>query len=773
MAQRLRSLLGRKVLTAATGLGASLGLLVTALPLFGVPGYELASATALVAAVVGALAGILAGQLERASLLACGDPPRRLRALLFAFLAACAFPLTASIAPLLAAAARALVRTGCSPWLGLGFHALLPVPSALFASALGLACALATRRTRTAVLLALAAALASLVVSLWPLWSGPQIFALNHLFGYFPGPLYDEALTVDARLLAYRALTLFWTALLLFGTAVALDPRTARLRLARPGAADWAGLLALASALALFFAFDFELGLRTREADLDRALGGRRETAHFVLHFPRAKPALDQARLERDLELRWAQVTEFLGATPEGKVDAFFYRSAGEKRRLVGAAQTSFAKPWRRQLHVVDAPFPHPVARHELAHVVAGAFGSPFFRVSARAIADVNVGIVEGLAVAADSRPEELTLHQWAAAMRRLSLAPDIRAIVGPAGFYRQPPSRAYILAGSFLRYLVEAHGATALRALYPRGDFEAAFHQGLSALAQQWEAFLDAMPLDARALHAAQVQFERGSLFERPCAREVAQLREAADELRREDPERALSLYRRCARIDPSDLALARGESEILRGRGDLSGARSVWEAALARGDLSSGNRALALSELGDLAWEMNDEATARKSFAKVLALHRDRSSDRTACVKLEALDDAIRGPVLRRFFARAGDLPELLGLKDLAVEQRGDAVSRYLLGRTLLSRGAPGSALPYLDEAARLGLAERELAREDQRMRVQASYLSGDCDRATALALELALSSEPSDRAFAQDWRERCAFEQRAYGGALASER
>ncbi len=775
LASRLRALVGRPALAVPAALAAALGALSTGLPLFGVPGYELSSEMALAVGLLGLASGALSGRLERARLIAQAPPerPSPTRAVLLAYTAACLVPLAALLPPLAASVARALAGARCSPWTGMGFYLLLPVPSALVASALGLACGLSTSRARAAAALCAAAALLSLATSLWPLFAGPQVFALSHLFGYFPGPLYDEALAVDGRLWLYRGLTLAWAALLVAFACASLDPASGKLRRPRPGPLGTAGLLALAAAVGAGGLFDSALGLRTTEADLDRALGGRRETAHFVLHFPRAKPRLDQERLERDLELRYRQVTGFLGAAPAGKVDAFFYRSPEEKRRLVGASDTNFAKPWRRQLHVLDAPFPHPVIRHELAHVVAGAFGSPVLRISARAGVVMNAGIVEGLAVAADDRADELTLHEWAAAMRRLKLAPDIRDIVGPAGFYRQPAARSYTLAGSFLRFLAAERGAAALRALYPSGDFQRAFGAPLSALAGEWEAFLDALPLGPQGLSAAQVHFERGSLFERPCAREVAQLRADAEELKRSDPDRALDLFRRCAAIDPHDLAFARGQADVLRAQGDAAGARALWESVLAWPSLSGADRALALSELGDAAWAMGDAAAAAERFNQVLALHRDRASDRAAAVKRLSASDPVAGPILRRFFERAAELPDFLALKDLAAQQRENSVARYLLGRALFQREAPAAALPLLDEAERLGLPSAELVRENRRLRVQARYLAGDWSGAEDAARALAAAGDSTDRAFAQDWLERCAFERETFGAPLRAER
>jgi len=41
------------------------------------------------------------------------------------------------------------------------------------------------------------------------------IFAYNHIFGFFPGPLYDQVITIDQNLVVFRLITLSWSVFLL------------------------------------------------------------------------------------------------------------------------------------------------------------------------------------------------------------------------------------------------------------------------------------------------------------------------------------------------------------------------------------------------------------------------------------------------------------------------------------------------------------------------------------------------------------------------------
>src|SRR5690606_27607511 len=129
-------------------------------------------------------------------------------------------------------------------------------------------------------------------------------------------------------------------------------------------------------------------------------------------------------------------------------------------RRLVGAAGTQFAKPWLAQLHIDARGHPHPVLKHELAHLIAAPLGRRPFGVSATALGFLPIqGLIEGAAVAADWPADDLTVHEKAAALERMGLAPRLDRILDAAGFWSQPASRAYSYAGSFVRWLVEAHG--------------------------------------------------------------------------------------------------------------------------------------------------------------------------------------------------------------------------------------------------------------------------------------------------------------------------
>jgi len=52
--------------------------------------------------------------------------------------------------------------------------------------------------------------------------------------------------------------------------------------------------------------------------------------------------------------------------------------------------------------------------------------------------------------VAVDWRPDDLSPHEWSAAMQRLEILPIFRDILSVVGFWTTASSQAYIACGSF-----------------------------------------------------------------------------------------------------------------------------------------------------------------------------------------------------------------------------------------------------------------------------------------------------------------------------------
>src|SRR6266511_3645906 len=418
-----RSLARRPTVRAGAVILLAAGFAAGSLPLLDAPGYELGEVAAIAAALLAPLLGIAAARVALA-----GPAPSPLAAW-----GAASLVLGGLVALLLAGA---MVRAALGPCAAFGpavaFLPLLAGPTVLLGAALAVAVAFVSggRRALAGALYVLAA-LAALAFSLRAAYRGPAAFVFDPLLGGWPGPIYDEAIVPDLRAVLLRA----------EAASVALVAE-AFVRSGRGGLRAARGPIAWALALAFAAAGDDtaleSLGLSGSRAALSRALGGRREGARCTLVLPAEKPAAAADALLAECEFQVADVARALGVQPPARVVAYVYRSSEEKRRLVGAGATEYAKPWLGEVHLVDAPLPHPLLRHELVHAVAASVAGGPLGVPARAVVLVSAGLVEGFAAALETPRGRFTVHEWSRAAKDLGLLPDVAGIVGPAGFYAQ-----------------------------------------------------------------------------------------------------------------------------------------------------------------------------------------------------------------------------------------------------------------------------------------------------------------------------------------------
>src|SRR5207248_653831 len=117
----------------------------------------------------------------------------------------------------------------CNLTGGALFYLVLPVLSAVTATAAGVFAGLLARGRRIAVALALAIVLASIAWGLWRFYTTPPVFAFDPFVGWFPGSLYDEELEVSRALLVARGIHLLGACAALVLAAAFLDGRRLRL----------------------------------------------------------------------------------------------------------------------------------------------------------------------------------------------------------------------------------------------------------------------------------------------------------------------------------------------------------------------------------------------------------------------------------------------------------------------------------------------------------------------------------------------------------------
>jgi hypothetical protein len=758
-----RAVLRRPAGWMALSAVVTLGSLLLAVPLFGQPGLELALGVCALLSVFGLVLGVTALDEVRKPprpRVPRVEPPAPIEAITAAIGAASLLGALAALVPFLGAVLLTLLATRCDPWAQAGVYPLLVLPTALLSSATGAFARTIFPRRRGTVLLALALFLASLAWTVWPIAAGPQVFVYNFFLGWFPGPLYDEALHLPPGLFWFRLETLLW-ALLFALWAMMLFVAPGRSQGGVRRRAGPAFVLTLL-VIALLELDAVDLGFRASDSRLQQLLGGRAETAHAELFFPAEKPAEQVERLRRDVEFRWEQVSQFLGGAPAAKVHVYLFRSPAEKERLVGASGTQFSKGLAVFLN--DAPFPQPMLGHELVHALASRFGAGPFGATVRFGLVPVMGVVEGVAVAAEDVRGELTLHEWAAGMRRQKLMPDVRQLLRPEGFYLSAPDRAYTATGSFIRWLRETYGTAKLQALLAHANFEGVYGRTLDALATDWERMLDGLQLDDRSVNRAFSRFREGSVFSRACAREVAGL--SAEARSAESPLHALELVRRCVALQPDEPSFNLQEAALLQKLGRTVEAAEVLARLQARVEGFPALEVEAGLARVRLGFGSGDTGEVPTLLAQLASSRPGLDLERQVTVWRAAEEAGKPGRAVMAYLAKPDEL-RLVGLERALTAAPEQPLLHYLLGRRLLDLGAPAAAGVHLRTALALGLPA-PVDREAWRLRVSADYLTGDCG---AVADDVGQLPDfgPGLRGEVTEWQSRCAFDVKTFNGPL----
>ena len=275
-----------------------------------------------------------------------------------------------------------LIRN-CLSWDGVGLWLLMPAPSIFFGISVGRFFRL-LRFPVPQFFTLFTLLFVGIGVILIEVFNMPQVYAYNHIWGFWPGPIYDQEITFPVSLIFFRVITFLWIWLMW------MLPNWYHTRHQKKRISLVVVLLILS------FYFRPELGINTPASYLQKQLNHTKETVHFRLYFdPDLYTDEEMDYWATRHEFHFNQIVEILDVDwPEGrKIDSYLYAHSWQKKKLVGAKFTSYVPVWleQDQLHIAKEHL-EGVLKHELVHVIAKQFGHEFFNAS------MSVGLVEGLA---------------------------------------------------------------------------------------------------------------------------------------------------------------------------------------------------------------------------------------------------------------------------------------------------------------------------------------------------------------------------------------
>ncbi len=624
--------------------------------------------------------------------------------------------------------------------LGGGFGAVMGGVSGALAGLLAARIGRSRWRTLAAIALAVLGPLSGIALSLWRFYTSPMVFAYDPYFGYFSGPLYDTVIASLWPLCSYRLGSLATLLALSAGARllVAQPERAGRYGVdlrARPGVAV-AGALAAAVSVSITAA-GTELGHYSTASSIEHALGRKLRVRRCEVVYSSSVLERDARRLGRECNAHLSQIERFFATSGPEQVRVYLFANDVEKGQLMGAARTYIAKPWRREVYVQAAGFPHPVLGHELAHVVSGAFGRGPFRVAGSLAGLIpDPGRIEGVATAA--APDEndaLTHAEWAAAMQRLGLLPGVESLF-QLGFFGHNAARAYTAAGAFIEFLRDEYGAAAVRRWYHGEALSDVIHGDLATLEQRFRRSLERVPLSDAVLANARARFQAPSFFERRCPRVIdRRAAEANARLAASDLVGAREAYHAVLRLDPHDSGARLGLQACRARGGNLSGAVEGYTTLAKAPDLAPWARLLALESRADALLRQGQLEAAREQYDELAKLLADEDRLRTLDVKRLATAGLARQSILALLIGDAfGPSWDLAAAKlgEWSASDVRSGLADYLLAKNLYNRGRTADAALYLDRALARALPEPRVLDEALRLRFMAACAELDQDAA-----------------------------------------
>ncbi len=424
------------------------------------------------------------------------------------------------------AAVPLLIRdlmTGCFSGDGVAFWLFIPSFSTLFGYAFGRAVRylipIYTRWIAFFGILAVAAGGWLIIFLLFP-----QLYYFNHIFGYWPGPIYDESVSFTGRLLHFRIITVIWIGIFWMIPYIREGSRIIK-----------SIFLLLIMLLGISYTQATQNGIYSPASHIRGELEGVYQTDHFDIYFSRSHFDVEEIAFIGELhEYHFTELTDTLRiAWPEGKrIESYLYGHAWQMQELTGAKGVSFVPVWLRtaQLHMQKTALDRTL-RHELVHVIARTFGNRLLNAS------WNIGLVEGLAVAlSSSSSARLTVDQLVVSNDAWLTEGEIRRLFSMFGFYRRSSSVAYGVSGSFVRSLLLNYPVDNFKTAYRYSSLERGYGELLVSAVDRWHDEIALVHVTDEERATAERIFSIPSIFDTKCPRKITKQQACLDAAARDE---------------------------------------------------------------------------------------------------------------------------------------------------------------------------------------------------------------------------------------------
>ena len=358
---------------------------------------------------------------------------------------------------------------------GIFFFLVIAVPNLLFGITFGIYISLFYKSYK-ATLILLVITLLLLISPLIEIYFNPGFKFYNLIFGYFPGTIYDENISIDTRLLLFRFLNVVLFSIALFLYKYIRDFRNAKIYLI---------IFCL-----VIFVFNIPikgvLGFSITKNVLNNHFSSMRQTAHFNIYYESNENDFERLYLPLLHEYYYSEIRNVLGIKEEIKIDSYIFNNDIEKGEFIGSVNADIAKPWQKQIYITKHSIDRTL-KHELVHAISYSLSNSFLKLPYH----FNPALLEGLAMAIENDFAGVPIHY--AAYQIIKTYPiKIEDLFSGFSFFGNYSSISYVVSGSFLKFIFEKYGNVKLIMLYKNGAFQDIYKKNISQLSEEYIKYLD-----------------------------------------------------------------------------------------------------------------------------------------------------------------------------------------------------------------------------------------------------------------------------------------
>lgn len=328
------------------------------------------------------------------------------------------------------------------------------------------------------------------------LWLFPQKRVTHFIFGILHGPIYDEWIPTNHAIVAMRLVHALIPLAVLIYCAWHQRRRTM----------IWVSGCLLA-AFTVYATYRGAPSVGHGEAVLQRELPDTLQGNGFVVHYRSMLSQKNIRQLFTDIQFHMQELTAILGQPPR-PVHIYIYPSRQQMKLWFGGEQTDMTDVVTPSVHITASEYPHETLRHELVHALASF--SAFYGLGFHP----NMAFTEGFAVALAPTPQRLTLDQGAALLLASKKLPAIEQIFSPL-FWKESGPRAYTVAGSFVKFLIQEYGIEPVKKLYAGEPWNKAFSISLEEAINHWQTAIAPLADKKLELQANRLYRSPGVLFD------------------------------------------------------------------------------------------------------------------------------------------------------------------------------------------------------------------------------------------------------------------